>query len=178
LEVISKLKDTKGSLQIGAVAVLLLFFMMLSAVMESMKLKSITQGVGDIVQQAVLSAAADNAYNAYNGVREGNTAAADYTDNWYDNVTTADVQYKLNSLLNLANNGGKYIKTSPDGKTQFALYNLNVQYDNPPVASFSNDTRLSFVTTFVLEVPMSFAGGYLMPYKKEMTVRSEYIPLY
>lgn len=173
-----KLRCKKGistyvALLIGFVCLIMLFV----AILEVTRVNTIYIGIRDAVESAITTTATSNAYNTYNGVREGNSGAytPDGSGGWSKTVTTADVVYKLRTLLNLKSQGGGYVHMNKDGKSfEYKLSDINVEAEITPLGD--NVQQSTYNTTCLVEVPLDFGLGYLPNIRIRMRHQSTYVP--
>lgn len=174
------LKSKKGDVGFIAIAVLLIIILIFSVSVEYLKALTIIQSVSDSLQQSVISCATNNAYNAFHGVREGNSAAYLYGGEgmgWQEIVTTDDVERKLVSVMSLKKQGSYYVKKNDEGGTNFRISNIQVDYANVNVGHKGNSYTLSFSASCDLEVPYMILGQNV-PFTKKVILHSTYIPLF
>ena len=176
---IVKLLHSKKAYSSAPLAVIIalagmLFFVVL---WQIVRLVTISAGVKDAVQSAVIATSVGNYSNVYDGVREGYSGGYRYSGNsWRKAVSTGDVYGRLDQLLGLRNSGSKHIKSNSDG-TEFTVYGLSVNVDNAQFAPDSNEIQQFSATSFLtLEVPLSFGGNLLPPMKVELCVKSKFTP--
>lgn len=152
----------------------LMFFVVL---WQIIRLITISAGVKDAVQSAVIATSVGNYSNVYDGVREGYSGGYRYSGNsWRSAISTGDVYGRLDQLLGLRSSGEKHVKTNSDG-TEYAVYGLSVNVDNAQFAPTSGDIPQFSATSYItLEVPLSFCGDILPPMKIWLCVRSKYTP--
>lgn len=158
-KLMQKLRCKRGDVLLWGMIWLLILFMIFVALMEFTRIQLISTGVRDAVEQAVTSVAINNAYNSYNGVREGNSGAYQLaSSDWRENISTIDVQNKLVTLLHLKHKNGVFISPNPEGDSyEFKISNLNVVPDNAEFAS--NDKKAKYVATCDVEIPFSLGVG-------------------
>ena len=152
----------------------MMFFVVL---WQIVRLVTISAGVKDAVQSAVIATSVGNYSNVYDGVREGYSGGYRFSGNsWRAAISTGDVYGRLDQLLGLHNSGGKHIKSNSNG-TEFAVYGLSVNVDNAQFAPTSGDISQFSATSYItLEVPLSFCGDILPPMKIRLCVKSKYTP--
>lgn len=174
------LKSKKGEIGFLAITILLITIMILGVGIEYLKALTIIQSVSDSLQQSVISCATNNAYNAFHGVREGNSAAYLYGGEgmgWQEIVTTDDVERKLVSVMSLTKQGSYYVKKNENGGINFRISNIQVEYANVDVGHKGNSYTLSFSASCDLEVPYMIFGVNV-PFTKKVILHSTYIPLF
>ncbi len=176
---IVKLLHSKKAYSSAPLAVIIalagmLFFVVL---WQIVRLVTISAGVKDAVQSAVIATSVGNYSNVYDGVREGYSGGYRYSGNsWRKAVSTGDVYGRLDQLLGLRSSGSKHIKSNSDG-TEFAVYGLSVNVDNAQFAPTSGEIQQFSATSYItLEVPLSFCGDVLPPMKIRLCVKSKYSP--
>ena len=182
MEVVRKIKkllhSKKAYSSAPLVVVIALAGMMFFVVLwQIIRLITISAGVKDAVQSAVIATSVGNYSNVYDGVREGYSGGYRYSGNsWKTAVSTGDVYGRLDQLLELRSSGGKHVKTNSDG-TEYAVYGLSVNVDNAQFAPTSGDIPQFSATSYItLEVPLSFCGDILPPLKIRLCVKSKYTP--
>ena len=160
-----------------AVVIALAGMMFFVVLWQIVRLITISAGVKDALQSAVISTSVDNYGNVYDGIREGYSGGYRYSGNsWRAAISTGDVYGRLDQLLGLRNSGSKHIKSNSDG-TEFTVYGLSVNVDNAQFAPDSNEIQQFSATSFLtLEVPLSFGGNLLPPMKVELCVKSKFTP--
>lgn len=160
-----------------AVVIALAGMMFFVVLWQIIRLITISAGVKDALQSAVISTSVDNYSNVYDGVREGYSGGYRYSGNsWRSAISTGDVYGRLDQLLGLRSSGGKHVKTNSDG-TEYSVYGLSVNVDNAQFAPTSEDIPQFSATSYItLEVPLSFCGDILPPMKIRLCVKSKYTP--
>ena len=152
----------------------MLFFVVL---WQIVRLVTISAGVKDALQSAVIATSVGNYSNVYDGVREGYSGGYRYSGNsWRKAVSTGDVYGRLDALLGLNSSGDKHTKSNSDG-IEYRVYGLSVNVDNAQFAPSTNTIQQFSATSYItLEVPLSFCGDALPPMKIRLCVKSKYTP--
>ncbi len=163
---INKLKERRGSISINTPLVIVFCTMLMAGVYEYINVFTIAQGVHDFTYQAVVSAATTNAYNTFDGVKEGNTYAGI--------ITTNEVKSNLKNTIGLNNSLEKKV----GDKLKFQIKDLQVNYANVTVGTATNEATLSFETTLTLIIPIQFGNECLGSIPKPIKVKATYIPLF
>lgn len=160
-----------------AVVIALAGMMFFVTLWQLVRLVTISAGVKDAVQSAVIATSVGNYSNVYDGVREGYSGGYRFSGNsWRSAISTGDVYGRLDQLLGLRSSGGKHIKTNFDG-TEYSVYGLSVNVNNAQFAPTSGDIPQFSATSYItLEVPLSFCGDILPPMKIRLCVKSKYTP--
>lgn len=171
-------QERRGDVLVQGMVWLLLTFVLFVLIMEFTRIQIISVGIRDAVEQAVTSVAINNAYNSYNGVREGNSGAYKMTnDSWRENISTIDVQNKLISLLKLHSKNGVFMKPNPEGEGyEFKISNLNVTPSNAEFAS--NLQKAKYRATCTVEIPLSLGFEAFGSVTIQMEHKSIYIALF
>lgn len=174
---IAKLKEKKGDGLFFAVAVLWSGIFLLMLVSIFIYLYTMMMGISDYTQQAILQTAASNAYNVYNGIREGNSSAHNYAGEgvWNEMVTTAEVMRRLEDTLKLERKGNGLYKYKDDGSLHYAISDISIHCTNVSVGATDNSITLTFETTVQAEVPVYFLG-VTVPIDKPISLTSYYTP--
>ena len=108
MEIVSRakklLRSKKGFSSAPLAVVIALAGMMFFVVLwQFVRLITISAGVKDAVQSAVIATSVGNYSNVYDGVREGYSGGYRYSGNsWQTAVSTGDVYGRLDQLLGLA----------------------------------------------------------------------------
>lgn len=160
-----------------AVVIALAGMMFFVVLWQIIRLITISAGVKDAVQSAVIATSVGNYSNVYDGVREGYSGGYRYSGNsWKTAVSTGDVYGRMDGLLGLKSNGSKHSKYTADG-VEYSVYGLSVNVDNAQFAPTSGDIPQFSATSYItLEVPLSFCGDILPPMKIRLCVKSKYTP--
>lgn len=172
------LRSKKGFSAAPLAVVIALAGMMFFVVLwQIVRLITISAGVKDALQSAVISTSVDNYSNVYDGIREGYSGGYRFSGNsWKTAISTGDIYGRLDELLGLKNSGGKHAKISSDS-VEYSVYGLSVNVDNAQFAPSSEDIPQFSATSFLtLEVPLSFCGNLLPPMKVELCVKSKFTP--
>lgn len=172
-----KLRDRSGLAHTKTVALLLIFLMFLAMLMNFIRLYSMLMGITDYTQQAILQTATSNAYNAFGGVREGNSSAHQYagSDVWNELVSTAELSDRLEDMLGMEKTGNSLYKYNDEGVMRYGISDIDIYCSNVAVGTGANDVTLTFVTKVTAEVPITFMGATLHV-KKELSLKSFYTP--
>jgi hypothetical protein len=160
-----------------AVVIALAGMMFFVVLWQIVRLVTISAGVKDAVQSAVIATSVGNYSNVYDGIREGYSGGYRYSGNsWKTAISTGNVYGRLDQLLGLHSSGGKHIKSNSDG-VEYAVYGLSVNVDNAEFAPTSEEIQQFSATSYItLEVPLSFCGDVLPPMKIRLCVKSKYMP--
>ncbi len=160
-----------------AVVIALAGMMFFVVLWQIFRLVTISAGVKDAVQSAVISTSVGNYSNVYDGVREGYSGGYRYSgSSWKTAVSTGNIYGRLDTLLGLKSIGGKHQKRGADG-VEYSVYGLSVSVDNAEFAPSSNAIKQFSATSYLmLEVPLSFCGDVLPPMKIRLCVKSKYTP--
>ena len=172
------LRSRKGFSSAPLAVVIALAGMMFFVVLwQFVRLITISAGVKDAVQSAVIATSVGNYSNVYDGVREGYSGGYRYSgSSWQTAVSTGDVYGRLDQLLGLHSSGGKHVKTNSDG-VEYSVYGLSVNVDNAQFAPTSGNISQFCATSYItLEVPLSFCGDILPPMRIQLMVKSKYTP--
>ena len=173
-----RLRSKKGFSSAPWAVVLTLVSLMLFVVLwQFARLVTISAGVKDAVQSAVISTSVGNYGNVYDGIREGYSGGYVYSgSSWKSTVSTGDIYGRLDGLLGLKSQNGKHSKTGSDG-IEYSVYGLSVEVENAEFAPTSgNIPQFSATSSITLEVPLSFCGDVLPPMKIQLCVKSKYTP--
>ncbi len=174
----SKLRQKEGASLILAIVLLAILFLTLIYMMEYRRVRIISAGVRNAMEQAVTSVAINNAYNSFNGVREGNSGAYELTgEDWREKISTIDVQNKLVGLLHLQSKNGVFISPNPEGETyEFAISEVDVIPDNAEFAS--NEKQAKYLASCRVEIPFSLGYDAFPPLVIRMEHQSVYVDLF
>lgn len=158
------LSDNKGSGFPLAVAVTLCLVIIFAGISEYLRLMIIAQGVRDALQNAVISTVSENYDDVYHGVREGYSGGYQPIDtDFEESVDYGNVYDKMDTNLGLNQSGEYHLKIAGEGKTEFKIWDLDVEIQNAPFADGDKvGQRFKIDSSIMLEVPVSF-GGKLLP---------------
>ncbi len=179
LDIRAKLRDRRGDIYVQAMVWFWILFVLFVCIMEYSRLHLISKGVRDAVEQSVTSVAINNAYNSFNGVREGNSGAYILSgdDDWRENISTSDVVYKLTALLKLKTKDGEYLRMNPEGGTyEYKISDIQVTPDNAEFAS--NSEKAKYMATCTVTVPLSPGLGVFPPVALHLRHQSIYVALF
>lgn len=171
-------RDKSGSGGPLILAVVLGCILLSTAVFEYARLLIIAQGVRDSVQSAVIDVAAENWDELYAGLREGYAGGYRLSGSrWNENVTAGNVYGRLQKVLGLEYESGRYIKYAGDER-EYELSGLSVIVSNAPFAPAEPEgiSQLTVTGTITVEVPLSLGFGHLPDMKTTMRFQSVYVP--
>lgn len=152
-KLISKLRERKGDIGIESAMVCLLGIMFLAVCMEVGRVYITVNAIKSKTDSAVLTVAAANVANVYDGVRESEGAARTVTDgDWEQLVETDAVGNALISILSLTQSREALERISPNNKMVYSLSGLNTSYVN------AEGNNLNFKTTMTITIPLGFLG--------------------
>lgn len=174
-----KLRERRGEIMLLAMVLMTGMLVVFTGVMEYTRLLIVSTGIRDAMSNAVTSVAISNAYNSYNGVREGNSGAYQLTgeEDWREQISTIDVQNKLVTLLHLQSKNGVFISPNPEGTTyEFKISEIDVQPDNAEFAS--NEKKAKYSASCRVEVPLSFGLELFPPMVTTMRHQAIYVALF
>ena len=104
------LKDRSGQGTPMILAVVVCCLILACVVFEYMRLVIVAQGVRDSVQSAIVAVATENWDEAYPGLREGYSGGYQLSgSSWTKNVTTGNVYDRLQQVLGLVYEDGRYL---------------------------------------------------------------------
>lgn len=164
MEVKKLLKDKRGSTLPFVAMICIIMFFFMAAGIEFIRVFAMVDGVIDRTNEAVTAVAAVNGGNYFEGFREVDAQPRIYEEEVFMTmVTTDEVAVVLMETLNLEKKGSSLVQ----------------EVKNTPVLIL-NGLQVSsvggqFVTTFTLEIPISFGGEVLPPIKKKVEVKSDYL---
>ena len=172
------LKDRSGSSFPLIVAITLALVMIFAAVSEYQRLLIVAQGVRDAVEDAVISAVNDNYDDVYHGVREGYSGGYQpMAGDFEESLDYGDIYGRLEDILGLSYRGGRRVKLTSQGKTEFRVWGLDVSIRNAPLASGDHAGRRFVADCEIeLEVPVSFGGQLLPPMRITVRTSAGYTP--
>lgn len=172
------LKDRSGSSFPLIVAITLALVIIFCAISEYQRLLIVAQGVRDAVDDAVISAVNDNYDDVYHGVREGYSGGYQpMAGDFEESLDYGDIYGRLEDILGLRYQGGRRVKLTGDGKTEFRVWGLDVTIRNAPLASGDQSGRRFVADCEIeLEVPVSFGGQLLPPMRITVKTSAGYTP--
>lgn len=171
------MKDRRGSVGVFAALSIISVFIVLGATIEVVKAYTLASAVKTYVSEAVVATAADNYYNIYTGIREGNSTGDFFDDEaWNSSVLSTDLQNRLESILVLEGSGAELVNSS-GGVKKLSINDLKLTYEGVSKQA-DNSQVLNFKATFEIEMPLSLGGVTLSPLKLKQSVSSTFMPLY
>lgn len=172
------LKDRSGASFPLIVAITLALVMIFAAVSEYQRLLIVAQGVRDAVEDAVISTVNDNYDDVYHGVREGYSGGYQpMAGDFEESLDYGDIYGRLEDILGLSYRGGRRVKLTSQGKTEFRVWGLSVDIRNAPLASGDHaGSRFVADCEIELEVPVSFGGQLLPPMRITVRTSAGYTP--
>lgn len=149
----NKLREHHGSVMVEAALACLIGLMFLTVGMETSRIHITVNMIKSKVDAAVLTVAAANVSNVYDGVRESAGSARSVSNgDWAELVSTEEVQSSLTEVLSLTPAGNALEHISSANKTVYRLSNLDTAYMN------ADGNNLNFKTTLTVTIPLNFLG--------------------
>lgn len=149
----AKLRQHKGTLALESALMCLGGVMLLVLCLEIARVYITVNAIKSKTDSAVLTVAAANVENVYDGVREGSGAARTVSDgDWSVLVSTDEVKNSLMEILSLTPTGEALERISPSNRAVYRLSGLNTSYVN------SEGNNLNFKTIMTVTIPLSFLG--------------------
>lgn len=131
-----------------------------------------------MTQERVLKTCVPCEKHPYPGLREGYSGGYQLSgSSWTQNVTTGNVYDRLQQVLGLVYEDGRYLKyAGPD--LEYRFYDLHMELENAPLAPSApaGITQLNVTGTVTVEVPLSFGFGHLPPMQITMKLNAKYVP--
>lgn len=162
-----------------ACAIVIALVLVMSGVVEFIRLQIIASGVRDALQTAVTSVATQNYDKVYGGLREGYAGGYEIStyDTWSESIDMGNVYGYLDDTLGLHRTEANHIKMA-GGKLEYKLYGMEVNVVNVPFApdNPANTNKFTADVKITLEVPVYFGGVELLPMKISLRVRAGYTP--
>ncbi len=148
-----KPKQNQGNIMIESALVCLIILMFLAVSMEVAQTYLTINMLKGKTNAAVLSVAATNVANVYDGVREstGNARAVS-SGAWSELVTTEEVNNAMKSTLTLITSGTDLDRVTSQSDIAYEISSLNTSYIN------SDGSNLNFKTTMTVTIPLHFLG--------------------
>lgn len=170
MEVIKKLRCRCGEFAIKGAVLVLIGMLVIIAVLEGLHITTTVNQVYDKANAAVLSVAAANVPNVWNGSRDSSGTARHFDGlDWHSVVTTAEVESAMCTSLGLTAAGDSLVHQT-GARPSYRIENLTTHYVNV------ENGQLSFTTTLTVSVPLSIAGSLLPPITKRLEVKTTYEP--
>ena len=161
-----RLKQNQGNIMIESALVCLIVLMLLAVSMETAQTYLTINMLKGKTNAAVLSVAATNVANVYDGVRESaGSARAVTSENWSEVVTTEEVENAMKSTLTLITSGTDLDRTTSQSDIAYSISNLKTAYIN------SDGSNLNFKTTLTVTIPLHFLG---LKINQDLEVESTY----
>lgn len=171
------LLDKSGLAAPLACAIVLALVIIMSGVIEYLRLQIIANGVRDSLQSAVTSVATQNYSKVYSGLREGYAGGYEISleDIWNGSTDTGNVLENLDNTLGLSSSGSDQLKMT-GSKLEYKLYDMSTSIVNVPFAPGVPDNANKFTVNvkITLEVPVYFGGVELFRMKTNLNVKAGY----
>lgn len=169
--------DRRGSGSILAIGIMILFFAISAATIESLRMNSMAEKIRNEVQSATVECCAEQYTNVYNGIREGYSGGYKNSGSgWREDLSQADVYAQINTDAGTQQEGNsvvKYAGTSVD----YRLSGLSATITNAPFAPAGTDTgQLTCTAEVDVEVPLLLHWSGIPAMHTHITVKSGYSP--
>lgn len=155
------LRDKTGGVNYTWTAVWIFVFLMIAAVMmEFYRGYIVLRAVNDGIENAIITTAAQNAYNAFPGLRDGNSTLYTFSDtDWEEIFDVGDVRYQLCSKYGCVEEDTNLVQY--DGTdTRFKIIDLQLAVSNPVRDTTGLPVSFTITATYQVELPMLFIGKY------------------
>ncbi len=172
------LKDRSGQGTPMILAVVVCCLILACVVFEYMRLVIVAQGVRDSVQSAIVAVATENWDEAYPGLREGYSGGYQLSgSSWTQNVTTGNVYDRLQQVLGLVYEDGRYLKyAGPDLEYRFLRSAHGVGERPACPLRASRDYPAQCDRNGHGGGALSFGFGHLPPMQITMKLNAKYVP--
>lgn len=162
----AKLLEHRGEIAPQGAVILLISVILLTVALQVNYVYATVDQVKEKTNTAVLAVAASNVGAVYEGVREGEGAARQFSGiTWSRIVSTDAVKESMMTALNATASGSTLTRAN------------GVRLDNIHVAVSNNDGgKLNFTTTMTVIIPLSIGGGVLPPIQQRVEVNTTYEP--
>ncbi len=165
---INKITNANGGGYILTAILVLIFFMMLSVVLEYTKAYIILNGIHSATENAVIEVATLNWDNIYPSIREGVTGGYKYEfDMWKEVLNNGDVENRLSNLLGI-NDGVKY----SNEQIEYVLSDINTNIINTPMQN--KEQMLEVRTDINVKIPFRFLGENKGDIEVNMNIKTQY----
>lgn len=178
-----KLKRDPGNMASYAFIVIFVFMMLMSCVMEYVRIYAVLYDLDDSVISAVEGVAQENWDEIYQGVREGYAGAYtkdQLTDDWGEVINRKQITEQMEEMYDFDKNGLLLSKLDSDGNTIFSIEPdaMEIKVIN---ATFDDDEGASLVVEATNEVvlPFMFLSGLFDNVPNitfERTTKCKYVP--
>lgn len=177
-KLLKTLKNNYGTGYPLVVAITLVLVMIFAGISEYFRLMIIAEGVMDAMQEAVISTVTENYDDVYHGVREGYSGAYQPEDKGFAQfVDYGDIYDKMDQVLGLDKRNDYHVKEIGKGKTEFQIWDLNINIKNAPLAKEDDALqRFKIESSIMLEVPVSFGSSLLPSMKIKLRNSAGYTP--
>lgn len=178
-----KLKDSKGASEyIRMLYILIIVTFIFSVVIEFGRCYVTSETINECVTDAVIAATTDNSYDAYGGVREGNSSIYTYDGglNFNEAVVVSDVQAKLVESLGLTQDNPttltRYDAEVSEGM-HYRISDISITYDNPAYNANAGE-KAKFHITYTVRIPAKFIGTIKIPITFHNKTDTEWLPIF
>lgn len=144
--------DRHGGISPMLAGVVIVIVLLSAAIYKALSLITVATGVRDSVQSSTIETITKNYYNAYDGLRCGNSGTYSLSNNgWVNCIDSGDIGTELDNLLGLQNENGEHIKSTDDG-TQYSISNIAVTVKNTPFADSSPNLKINVSYTLNMNI--------------------------
>lgn len=168
-----EVQSKKADSSILALVVFFIVVLLIAVVFQYTSTLYIANGVKDSLQRAVLNTITDNAYNSYDGFREGGSATVQ-SGSWEVTIDLSEVErHLINELGVVRGTDGSLESYAPSGNLRYKISGIYVNYDNE--TSFDADNPLMISMEASIDVPVQVLR-YTMTLHIPVEVDARYSP--
>jgi hypothetical protein len=166
-------RKRSGAANILTVIIFLIIFVIASGVWEYMRLFTVTREIRDAVSDATVAALAENAYNAYGGVREGYTGAyrINAEDLWDISVVKGDLLVLTGETLGMTRSGDTL--KSHACAIRVKKFDIDVEAIAPAAPSMQIKTNADLLIGVL--IPHDFGWSILPPADMDLKVDASFV---
>ena len=152
------LQDRSGSGKYTWTAVWVIVFLLVAAVMmEFYRGYIVLRAVEDGLQNAIITTATENAYNAFPGLRDGHSTLYTFTDaDWEEIVDLGDVRRQMRTKYGCVEEADGSLIQYDGSKARFKISGLQLAVSNPVYDVTGLPISFTITATYQVELPMLF----------------------
>ena len=152
------LQDRSGSGKYTWTAVWVIVFLLVAVVMmEFYRGYIVLRAVEDGLQNAIITTATENAYNAFPGLRDGHSTLYTFTDaDWEEIVDLGDVRRQMRTKYGCVEGADGSLTQYDGSKVRFKISGLQLAVSNPVYDVTGLPVSFTITATYQVELPMLF----------------------
>lgn len=163
--------NSAGTAYIRTYFVIIFIFTVSVLGFEVFRVQQVSADVKNAIDNAVIYVSTGNAYNSFDGTREGGSQAV-RSDGavWKSSVDLGGVSDSIAKALQLTKNNSNYVRIA-SGKTQWYIKDIDITCKAPTVKD--NDTPAKYYVSCKLVIPLIY--DYVQPITINIQRQAKYV---